>query len=146
MRYSASGCIEWNAPSLEERFKSDPLEDVEGDMHALAALRRIHNNQVKAGICEKLGRHPFGSYRDYWGGLRTDRYVVLVKANRSGLERTDRRKGATGAHIRAPHRRPLSRTGLCRFYCSKSFLLFFTVLMEIYCSLLFMSRLDALTL
>ena len=60
---------------FQERFKSEPVED---DAYLLAALRYIHRNPVKAGICAKADDYEFSSYRDYFGRAGvTDTSFVL---------------------------------------------------------------------
>lgn len=62
---------------FQERFKSEPVED---DTYLLASLRYIHNNPVRAGICEKPEDYPFSSYRDYLGssGLTDTEFALSV--------------------------------------------------------------------
>lgn len=49
------------------RFRSVP---VEGDAQLLAAVRYIHDNPVKAGLCGAPGEYPWSSYREYVGQPR----------------------------------------------------------------------------
>lgn len=49
-------------PLFQDRFKSEPVED---DGYFLTALRHIHQNPVKAGICKKPEDYPYSSMRDY---------------------------------------------------------------------------------
>ena len=46
------------------RFKSVPVED---DAQLLAAVRYIHDNPVKAGICAVPDEYPWSSYHEYVG-------------------------------------------------------------------------------
>lgn len=48
---------------FQQRFKSQPIED-EG--YLLRAIRYIHNNPAKAGICPAKD-YPWSSYREYVG-------------------------------------------------------------------------------
>ena len=48
---------------FQQRFKSQPIED-EG--YLLRAIRYIHNNPAKAGICSAKD-YPWSSYREYVG-------------------------------------------------------------------------------
>ena len=48
---------------FQQRFKSQPIED-EG--YLLRAIRYIHNNPAKAGICAAKD-YPWSSYREYVG-------------------------------------------------------------------------------
>lgn len=47
---------------FQDRFKSEPVED---DSYFLIVLRYIHQNPVKAGICEKVIEYKYSSYREY---------------------------------------------------------------------------------
>ena len=47
---------------FQDRFKSEPVDD---DSYFLAVLRYIHQNPVKAGICEDPLQYKWSSYRDY---------------------------------------------------------------------------------
>lgn len=60
---------------FQERFKSEPVED---DAYLATVMRYIHNNPVKAGICQAPEEYPLSSYRDYLGarGL-TDTALAL---------------------------------------------------------------------
>ena len=46
------------------RFKSVPVED---DAQLVAAVRYIHDNPVKAGICAAPDEYPWSSYHEYVG-------------------------------------------------------------------------------
>lgn len=63
-KYGRSGHL------FQDRYKSEPVED---DEYLLSALRYVHQNPVKAGMCGKLEDHPWSSYHDY---MRTDRPVL----------------------------------------------------------------------
>ena len=47
---------------FQDRFKSEPIET---DKQFLAALRYIHQNPIKAGICEKVSDCKWSSYKEY---------------------------------------------------------------------------------
>ncbi len=47
---------------FQDRFKSEPVDD---DNYFLTVLRYIHQNPVKAGICEDPLQYKWSSYRDY---------------------------------------------------------------------------------
>ena len=49
---------------FQDRFRSEPVED---DAYFLQALRYIHMNPVKAGMCENPQDYEFSSYREYIG-------------------------------------------------------------------------------
>ena len=49
----------------QDRYRSEPVED---DAYLLMALRYIHLNPVKAGICAKPEDYPDSSYRAYLSG------------------------------------------------------------------------------
>ena len=51
-------------PLFQGRYKSEPIED---DSYLLAALRYIHQNPVKAGICAHAGEYKWSSYTEYIG-------------------------------------------------------------------------------
>ena len=47
---------------FQDRYKSEP---VDSDAYLLMALRYIHRNPIKAGICEKPEEYGSSSYREY---------------------------------------------------------------------------------
>ena len=47
---------------FQDRFKS---EAIESDNHFLAALRYIHQNPVKAGVCKDVSDYTWSSYQEY---------------------------------------------------------------------------------
>ena len=47
---------------FQDRFKSEP---VESDSYFLTALRYIHQNPIKAGICSKVDSYRFSSFSEY---------------------------------------------------------------------------------
>ena len=46
---------------FQDRFRSEPITD---DSYLLAAVRYIHNNPVKAGICSRE-EYPWSSWHEY---------------------------------------------------------------------------------
>lgn len=51
---------------FQDRFKSEPID---GDARFLMALRYIHRNPVKAGICARPEEYSASSYREYIGAV-----------------------------------------------------------------------------
>ncbi len=47
---------------FQDRFKSEPVED---DAYLFTVLRYIHQNLVKANICENVEDYKFSSYGEY---------------------------------------------------------------------------------
>ncbi|MEL7635531.1 MULTISPECIES: transposase [Sporomusa] len=47
---------------FQDRFKSEPVDD---DSYFLTVLRYIHQNPVKANLCEQAQQYKWSSYRDY---------------------------------------------------------------------------------
>lgn len=47
---------------FQDRFKSEPIED---DAYFLSAIRYVHQNPIKAGICKKPEEYFYSSYREY---------------------------------------------------------------------------------
>lgn len=47
---------------FQDRFKSEPVET---DKYFLIALRYIHQNPVKAGMCKKVDAYEYSSYTEY---------------------------------------------------------------------------------
>lgn len=47
---------------FQERFKSEPVED---DSYFYAIMRYIHQNPLKAELCDKIEEYPYTSYREY---------------------------------------------------------------------------------
>jgi REP element-mobilizing transposase RayT len=45
-----------------DRFKSEPIDT---DSYFIVALRYIHQNPLKAGICSKIEDYPYSSYAEY---------------------------------------------------------------------------------
>ena len=49
---------------FQDRFRSEPIND---DVYLLSALRYIHQNPVKAGMCKRVEDYRWSSYADYIG-------------------------------------------------------------------------------
>ena len=47
---------------FQDRFKSDPVDD---DAYLLTLIRYIHQNPVKAGLCEKSEDYSYSSWMEY---------------------------------------------------------------------------------
>ncbi len=47
---------------FQDRFRSEPVDD---ERYFLAVLRYIHQNPVKAGICQKVVDYPYSSYNEF---------------------------------------------------------------------------------
>jgi len=80
LKYARSGHL------FQDRFKS---EAVEGDSYFMTALRYIHHNPVKAGLCKKLEAYKFSSYKDYLKGKSglVDVDFVFSMISRAEFER-----------------------------------------------------------
>ena len=66
---------------FQDRYRSKPVTD---DGYLLAATRYIHQNPLKAGLCDELADYPYSSYRDYigsGGSHLTDTGFVLSVMN-----------------------------------------------------------------
>ncbi len=48
---------------FQDRFKSEPVDD---ERYFLAVLRYIHQNPVKAGICQKIENYHYSSYNEFF--------------------------------------------------------------------------------
>ena len=68
---------------FQDRFGSEVVED---DSYFLSAIRYIHMNPVKAGICKEPDEYEFSSYKEYVGdSLRTLAYTNMA-LDMTGLE------------------------------------------------------------
>ena len=47
---------------FQDRFKSEPVDN---DAYLLTVLRYIHQNPIKAGVCDKPEDYPYSSWREY---------------------------------------------------------------------------------
>ena len=66
-----------SGPVFKGRFFSEPVLE---ESHLLSAIRYIHNNPAKAGICSMVD-YPWSSYREYIDGallVRTDLALDLL--------------------------------------------------------------------
>ena len=63
---------------FQERYRSEPIED---DIYLLTAVRYIHQNPVKVGICKEPVEYEWSSFADYiseWGGLADTNLVLGI--------------------------------------------------------------------
>jgi len=68
-KYQRSGHL------FQDRFKS---EAIESDRQFLAVLRYIHQNPVKANLCESISKYRWSSYNEYLGESKIiDCYYAL---------------------------------------------------------------------
>ena len=56
VKYDRSGHL------FQGRFRSEPVED---DAYLLTVLRYIHQNPVKAGLCEDVSEYTYSSFNEY---------------------------------------------------------------------------------
>lgn len=60
---------------FQDRFKSEP---VDSDSYLLSVIRYIHQNPVKAGLCDNIADYRYSSFREYCGnGWIVDKDVIL---------------------------------------------------------------------
>jgi len=52
---------------FQDRFKSEPVEN---DRYLLAVVRYIHQNPIKANICDRLEDYRWSSFNEYVGSRR----------------------------------------------------------------------------
>ena len=55
-KYSRTGHL------FQDRFRSEP---VDSDEYFLTVLRYIHQNPVKAGVCDRIDDYKYSSYKEY---------------------------------------------------------------------------------
>ena len=71
-------------PLFQGRYKSEPIED---DSYLFAALRYIHHNPVKDGVCAHVGEYRWSSYTDYTkaeDGLTDTNFILeMFSANKA---------------------------------------------------------------
>ena len=67
---------------FQQRFKSQPVED---EAHLLQAVRYVHNNPAKAGMCP-ADEYPWSSYHEYASGIQGIATVTLVLGMCGGRE------------------------------------------------------------
>jgi REP element-mobilizing transposase RayT len=61
---------------FQGRFKSEPVED---EQYLLTALRYIHQNPVKAGLCQTADGYQYSSYHEYVGdGHMIDKAYIYL--------------------------------------------------------------------
>ena len=61
--YWYNGKYERTGHLFQDRFKSEPVED---DAYFLTVIRYIHQNPVKAGLCEKPEEYAYSSMKKYF--------------------------------------------------------------------------------
>jgi len=68
---------------FQDRFRSEPITD---DTYLLAAVRYIHNNPLKAGICSRE-EYPWSSWHEYTGqpDLVTTEIVLSITGGKDGF-------------------------------------------------------------
>ncbi len=77
---------------FQDRFKSDPVED---DSYFLMVLLYIHQNPVKAGICEKVIEYKYSSYREYTSNSQiADTDFAFKMISKNELERYTNEKNS----------------------------------------------------
>ena len=70
---------------FQDRFRSEPVKD---DAYLLAAVRYIHNNPLKAGICSRE-EYPWSSWHEYTGQpdlVKTETVLSIVGGKEGFLE------------------------------------------------------------
>ena len=68
LKYERSGHL------YQDRYKSEAVED---DAYFLTALRYIHRNPVKAGLCNDPGEYPYSSFPHYFDSSMIDSDFAL---------------------------------------------------------------------
>ena len=73
--YWYNGKYERTGHLFQDRFKSEPVED---DTYFLTVIRYIHQNPVKAGLCEKPEDYAYSSLKNYFekDGLHDSQMVL----------------------------------------------------------------------
>ena len=51
-----------NGHLFQDRFKSEPVND---DSYLMTVIRYIHQNPIKAGLCDDILQYPYSSYMSY---------------------------------------------------------------------------------
>ncbi len=68
---------------FQDRYRSEAVED---DEYLLAALRYIHRNPIKAGLCKDCADYQYSSYSDYTSGKGiTDTELILAMVGSDGF-------------------------------------------------------------
>ena len=64
-------------PLFQDRFKSEPVEN---DSYLLTVLRYIHQNPIKAKLCNEIEDYPYSSYSEYFhdSNIVDARFVLSV--------------------------------------------------------------------
>ena len=68
LKYDRSGHL------FQDRYKSEVVED---DAYFLTALRYIHRNPVKGGLCNDPGEYPYSSFPHYFDSIMIDSEYAL---------------------------------------------------------------------
>lgn len=58
---------ERNGHLFQDRFLSEPVKD---ELYLLTVIRYIHQNPIKAGMCQAVSDYTYSSYREYVGASR----------------------------------------------------------------------------
>lgn len=70
---------------FQDRFKS---ETVDNETYFLTVIRYIHQNPVKAGICEKIDDYKYSSFQEYFSKAKiVDTDFVFKIVSRSEFEK-----------------------------------------------------------
>ena len=88
--YWYNGKYERTGHLFQDRYKSEAVED---DSYFLTALRYIHLNPVKAGICTEPSEYPYSSYSNYFENDAIDYDLVEGMIGRTEFERYHRENG-----------------------------------------------------
>ena len=94
---------------FQDRFKSEPVED---DAYFLTVLRYIHQNPVKAKICNKVADYHYSSYAEYLhksDTVDTD-FALGMLAKEEFIEFNNARNDDQCLEITVPKRSPVTDT------------------------------------
>lgn len=77
---------------FQDRFKS---ETVDNETYFLTVIRYIHQNPVKAGICEKIDDYKYSSFQEYFSKAKiVDTDFVFKIVSRSEFEKFNRHESS----------------------------------------------------
>ena len=77
---------------FQDRFKS---ETVDNETYFLTVIRYIHQNPVKAGICEKIDDYKYSSFQEYFSKTKiVDTDFVFKIVSRSEFEKFNRHESS----------------------------------------------------
>jgi REP element-mobilizing transposase RayT len=69
---------------FQDRFKSEVIND---NNYLLTVLRYVHQNPIKAGLCENLSEYPWSSYKEYIGKpTMVDTEYIYEIVDRKGFD------------------------------------------------------------